>query len=63
MKKILIFHIIWIGILILFSSQTVAGQIYLGTQNNPKLTQYMRKSLIKGINPYGDIEGSDLRFL
>lgn len=57
MKKILIFHIFWIGILILFSCQTVVGQIYLGTQNNPKLTQYMRKSLIKGINPYGDIEG------
>ena len=56
-KKILIIHIFWIGILILFSCQTVVGQIYLGTQNNPKLTQYMRKSVIKGINPYKDIEG------
>ena len=57
MKKILIIHIFWISILILFSCQTVVGQIYLGTQNNPKLAQYMRKSVTKGIDSYRDIEG------
>ncbi|MCD6564386.1 MAG: hypothetical protein J7K53_00430 [Bacteroidales bacterium] len=57
MKKILLIHIFWIGILILPSCQTLVGQIYSGTGNNPKLTQYMRRSMIEGTNPYGDIEG------
>ncbi|MBE9510620.1 MAG: hypothetical protein IMY71_07070 [Bacteroidetes bacterium] len=58
MKKIPLFQIIWTCILILSPCQTVIGQIYSGTGNNPKLTQYMRRSVIEGVNPYGEIEGS-----
>jgi hypothetical protein len=58
MKKIILFQIIWTGFLILTLCQTAIGQIYSGTGNNPKLTQYMRRSVIKGVNPYGEIEGS-----
>lgn len=57
MRKILQFQVIWIGILILSPCQTVLSQIYSGTGNNPKLTQYMRRSVINGGNPYLDIEG------
>ena len=58
MKKILLFQVIWTCILILSPCQTVIGQIYSGAGNNPKLTQYMRRSIIEGANPYLDIEGN-----
>lgn len=53
MKKVSIFQVIGTVVLILSLCQTVAGQIYHNT-----LTQYMRRSLIEGVNLYKGIEGS-----
>lgn len=58
MKKILLFQVIGIGIITLSLCQTAISQIYSGTRNNPQLTQYMRRSMIEGVNLYRGIEGS-----
>ena len=52
MKKKLLIHIFLTGIIILSLCQTVAGQIHHNT-----MSQYMRRSIIEGANPYRDIEG------
>lgn len=52
MKKASLFQVIGTVVLILSLCQTVAGQIHHNT-----LSQYMRRSIIEGANPYGDIEG------
>jgi len=52
MKKKLLIPIFMTGIIILSLCQTVAGQIHHNT-----MSQYMRRSIIEGANPYGDIEG------
>lgn len=53
MKKASLFQVIGTVVLILTLCQTVASQIHHNT-----LTQYMRRSMIEGINPYGEIEGN-----
>ena len=52
MKKASLFQVIGTVVLILSLCQTVAGQIHHNT-----LSQYMKRSMIEGANPYGDIEG------
>ena len=52
MKKVSLFQITGTVVLILSLCQTVAGQIHHNT-----MTQYMRRSIIEGANPYLEIEG------
>lgn len=58
MKKRLSVQIFVAGMIIMSVNQAINAQVYTGVGNNPKIDQYMRRSVIEGVNPYKDVEGN-----
>lgn len=58
MKRSFLLNILLSGIATIVLSHMTAAQVYSGIGNNPKMDQYMRRSMVEGVNPYRGIDGS-----